>query len=188
METKKEIRKKIRKIRNERDPYEWQQFTEQLTGRVIRHPWFLEASDICIYVDVQGEAGTRLIMQEAWKLGKNVWLPRVSGSQMEFYLTTGLHELTSGAYGIPEPTGDRALNVPDALMIMPGVAFDQEGHRIGYGGGFYDRYLEAHPELITMALAFEDQILDTLPAEPHDIRPMIVVTEERILASCQESE
>ena len=181
LETKKEIRKRIVKLRKERDPYEWQCATRQITDLVISHPCFLEASDICIYADIKGEAGTRMIMQEAWKLGKHVWLPKVEDGDMEFYLTEGPDELVSGAYGIPEPSGNLVFKVPDALMIMPGVAFDLSGHRIGYGGGFYDRYLEKHVELTTMALAFEDQIFDTLPAEEHDICPMFIVTQKRII-------
>ena len=64
---------------------------------------------------------------------------------------------------------------------MPGVAFDEQCHRVGYGGGYYDRYLEKHPGLIHIALAFEFQIFPEVPSEEHDIRPEMIVTENRIL-------
>lgn len=65
----------------------------------------------------------------------------------------------------------------DALMIMPGVAFDRENHRVGYGGGFYDRFLEKHPDIRRVAVAFDFQILDQVPTEPTDICPQIIVTQ-----------
>ena len=67
-----------------------------------------------------------------------------------------------------------------ALMIMPGVAFDRANHRVGYGGGFYDRYLEKHPQLERVAIAFSFQMLPEVPTEPTDICPQIIVTEEEI--------
>ena len=67
------------------------------------------------------------------------------------------------------------------LIIMPGVAFDDDCRRIGHGGGYYDRYLAEHPDLRTVAVAFELQVQDKVPDEPHDIRPQFVVTEKRII-------
>ena len=99
---------------------------------------------------------------------------------MEFFLTESKDRLTVGAYGIQEPSGDIMYRGDSGLMIMPGVAFDEERHRIGFGGGYYDRYLERHPELFTMAIAFEDQVLPKIPADEHDIRPMLLVTQDRI--------
>ena len=108
---------------------------------------------------------------EAWKLGKSVWFPRVEGSEMNFYLVEQKEDLQPGAYGILEPTGEYKADGYDGLLIMPGVAFDEECHRIGYGGGFYDKYLEKHPDLHTIAVAFELQMYRELPFEEHDIKP-----------------
>ena len=102
---------------------------------------------------------------------------------MTFYRLEDFSQLKPGYFGIPEPEEGEAAEWEDALIIMPGVAFDRENHRVGYGGGFYDRFLEKHPGLTRMALAFGFQILESVPAESTDICPEIIVTEEEILRS-----
>ena len=178
METKKEIRHKIIRLRKEMDPLVWQDATNAITETIIRHPRFLEETDIYCYVNYNGEVGTEQIMEEAWKLGKHVWLPKVEGKEMEFYLAESREELQPGAYGILEPSDGHRADGAEGLMIMPGVAFDESGHRIGYGGGFYDKYLEKHPGLYAVAVAFELQMCPEIPYEEYDIRPQKVVTEE----------
>ena len=180
LETKKEIRHKIIRLRKEMDPLAWQEATKEITEKIIRHPRFLEETDIYCYVNYNGEVGTELLMEEAWKLGKHVWLPKVEGSEMEFYLVESRQELEPGAYGILEPARGQKADGKEGLMIMPGVAFDKDGHRIGYGGGFYDKYLEKHPELYAIAVAFELQKYPEIPWEEYDIRPQKIVTEECI--------
>lgn len=180
METKKEIRQHIISRRKEMDPLAWQEATQKITEKIINHPRFLEETDIYCYANYNGEVGTEQIMEEAWKLGKHVWLPKVEGREMEFYLVESRNELKPGAYGILEPVTDHKADGKEGLLIMPGVAFDEEGRRIGYGGGFYDKYLEKHPNLLTVAVAFELQIYQEIPCEEHDIKPRKVVTEEHI--------
>lgn len=180
METKKEIRHKIIGLRKEMDPLVWQQATNDITEKVISHPRFLEETDIYCYANYNGEAGTLHIMEEAWKLGKNVWLPKVEGNEMNFYLVENKDDLKPGAYGILEPVGTQMADGKDGLMIMPGVAFDEECHRIGYGGGFYDKYLKKHPDLHAVAIAFELQMYHELPCEEHDMKPEKIVTEKQI--------
>ena len=90
-------------------------------------------------------------------------------------------EVEPGYYGIPEPVSGEIVQWEDALMIMPGVAFDRQNHRVGYGGGFYDRYLEKHPRVKRVAAAFEFQLLPQVPTEPTDISPEIVVTEKQCI-------
>ena len=162
------------------DPLEWQQATNTITETVINHPLFLEATDIYCYANYNGETGTSAIMEEAWKLGKSVWFPKVEGSEMDFYLVEHKEDLQPGAYGILEPTGEYKADGYDGLLIMPGVAFDEECHRIGYGGGFYDRFLEKHPYITRVAVAFEFQMMSEVPVEPTDISSEIIVTEKEI--------
>ena len=137
------------------DPLVWQQTTNTITETVINHPLFLEATDIYCYANYNGETGTLAIMEEAWKLGKSVWFPRVEGGEMNFYLVEQKEDLRPGAYGILEPTGEYKADGYDGLLIMPGVAFDEECHRIGYGGGFYDRF----DSMVTVAPLVEALIL-----------------------------
>jgi len=102
-----------------------------------------------------------------------------------FYITSLENDLEEGYYGIREPYEKHAANESGdeekALMLMPGVAFDEERHRIGYGGGFYDRFLEAHPKLSRVALAFEFQVKESVPYEAFDICPEKIVTEKRVI-------
>ena len=177
METKKEIRHRILCLRKEMDPLLWQKATKEITEKIIRHPRFLEETDIYCYVNYNGEAGTEQILEEAWKLGKRVWLPKVEGKEMDFYLAESREELMPGAYGILEPSSEVKADGKEGLMIMPGVAFDAKRHRLGYGGGFYDKYLEKHPELYVVAIAFDYQICPEIPNEKYDILPQKVVTE-----------
>ena len=166
METKKSIRQIIRKQRKELDPIIWQSQTAEICRKTCELDIFREATDIYCYIDFGGEVGTRPLMLEAWKLGKTVWVPKVHGETMDF--------------GILEPDAGIPASADDGLMIMPGVAFDTNRNRVGYGGGYYDRYLESHPQLHTLALAFDMQVLFEVPAEEQDIKPQLLVTETNI--------
>lgn len=180
METKKSIRHIIRKQRKELDPMIWQSQTAEICRKTCELDVFREATDIYCYIDFGGEVGTRPLMLEAWKLGKTVWVPKVHGETMDFYEITSFDELKPGAYGILEPDAGIPASADDGLMIMPGVAFDTNRNRVGYGGGYYDRYLELHPQLHTLALAFDMQVLFEVPAEEQDIKPQLLVTETNI--------
>ena len=180
METKKSIRQIIGKQRKELDPIIWQSQTAEICRKTCELDVFREATDIYCYIDFGGEVGTRSLMLEAWKLGKTVWVPKVHGETMDFYEITSFDELKPGAYGILEPDAGIPASADDGLMIMPGVAFDTNRNRVGYGGGYYDRYLESHPQLHTLALAFDMQVLFEVPAEEQDIKPQILVTETNI--------
>lgn len=123
---------------------------------------------------------TGFMIEEAWKQGKEVAVPKVVGQDMVFYKLTDFAQLEKGYFGIPEPVRGEIVQWEDAMMIMPGVAFDLQNHRVGYGGGFYDRFLEKHPMIKRVAVAFEFQILPSVPTEPTDISPELIVTENTI--------
>ena len=178
METKQEIREQIRKLRSNIHADDWQTSTEAIAQKVIASDNFREATDIFCYMDFDGEVGTEHIIDEAWRLGKDIWLPKVCGGEMSFYLVESEKELVRGAFGILEPTGE-SERAPgdDGLVIIPGIAFDKHYNRIGYGKGYYDRYLSAHPNLFKLALAFDIQLVDKIPAEECDCRMDMIFTE-----------
>lgn len=180
METKKDIRKYIYGVRKKCTDQEIENWSRKITEKVLSHPAFIQAEKIMVYADYNHEVITRYIIEEAWKLKKEVAVPKVSGKDMIFYKLTDFSQLEEGYYGIPEPTKGQIADWQDALMIMPGVAFDRDNHRVGYGGGFYDRFLEKHPGLVRLAIAFEFQILAQVPVEPTDILPQIIITEEKL--------
>lgn len=183
METKREIRKKIRCLRKELEPELWREKTEEVFKRVISHPLYRQADTLYCYVDFNRETGTGLLMEHAWKLGKKVAVPRTWEEKMEFYYIRSFEELSPGGFGIPEPEEDPAAQAPGSrgLVIVPGVAFDEQGNRIGYGKGYYDRYLSHHPGLDTMAVAFEFQVYPSVPAEEFDRKMDVLITEKRTI-------
>ena len=180
MDTKREIRKKVFSLRAECSEDEIDKMSREITEKVISLPVFKQAERILAYADYNHEVKTGYLIEEAWKAGKKVAVPKVVGKDMVFYKLTDFSQLKPGYYNIPEPASWEMIQWTDALMIMPGVAFDRRNHRVGYGGGFYDRYLEKHPDLKRIAVGFSFQVFPEVPAEPTDICPQILVTENEI--------
>ena len=149
-----------------------------ITKRVAALPEFCQAERIMAYADYNHEVMTGFLIEEAWKVGKEVAVPKVVGKDMVFYRLTDFEQLAPGYFGIPEPVEGEIVHWDQALMIMPGVAFDRKNNRVGYGGGFYDRFLEKNPDILRVAVAFDFQILDQVPVWPTDIYPQIIVTEK----------
>ena len=178
MDTKKEIRKKVFAARKQRTDAWVEEMSKAITQRVVALPAFKHADRILAYADYNHEVITEYLIEEAWKAGKEVAVPKVVGKDMVFYKLTDFSQLEPGYFQIPEPASGEIVEWPTALMIMPGVAFDRENHRVGYGGGFYDRYLEKHPDIQRVAVAFSFQMFDQVPTERTDICPQILVTEE----------
>ena len=181
MEEKKEIRKKIFKARKEHTDAWIRENSLRITEALTQLPEYRNAERIMAYADYNHEVITRYIIEQAWKDGKEVAVPKVFGKDMVFYRLTDFSQLESGYFGIPEPKEDgETVSWEEAMMVMPGVAFDRANHRVGYGGGFYDRFLEKHPQIRSVAVAFEFQMMPEVPTGPTDISPEIIVTEEEI--------
>ena len=182
MESKKDIRNQVLAKRMDLSEVEWASKSANICEKVIAHPMFVTAEEIYCYIDFRNEVGTRKIIEKAWSLGKKVAVPKVTGSSMEFYCIQSFDELSPGSWGIPEPNPETVACGKNVLVIMPGAVFDANKHRIGYGKGYYDKYLANHFDYQTLALAFELQMLENIPADEHDICPQFIVTEERIYA------
>lgn len=159
--------------------------SRKITARITEHPFFQEAAQIFCYVSFREEVETEGILQAAWASGKRTAVPKVTGQHsMEFFYIDSMDELEPGYQGILEPVTDRRAVVKNGdesavLLIMPGAAFDRNGYRIGYGGGYYDAYLERYPDCRRIAAAFELQMLENLPVKAHDRKVDAVITEER---------
>lgn len=187
METgKTEIRKAVLRKRNALSPGERERGSVLVTERILGHQWYYRAEYLLCFVSCGSEISTWEILQEALKSGKKVYVPRVTQgavSEMHFYRIRTLDELTEGYRGIPEPVGDTEEYVYTAdraehtLMLMPGVAFDKFRNRIGYGKGFYDKYLadKANLQLYTIAIGYKCQLVEELPVSDTDIRPYQVI-------------
>lgn len=179
MESKKDIRKRVLAIRENLTDKEWEENSRQIYDKVTSHPFFLQANTIYCYIDYRREVATRAVIEYAWKLGKKVAVPKVVGDEMHFCEIKSFEELECGYKGIQEPKSQISANDDEALVIMPGAAFDISCHRIGYGKGYYDKYLHVHPKQKTIGIAFELQMLEKVPSEEYDVCPDIIITEEK---------
>jgi 5-formyltetrahydrofolate cyclo-ligase len=153
----------------------------RIQQRVVMLPAFEQAEIVALYSPILNEVFTEEIFHEALRQGKTVAYPRVVGERLDFVSVAAPSELSPGAFGVLEPTGSMLLppNVLD-LVLVPGVAFDVGGNRLGYGKGFYDRILggTGRPAL-SIGLCFEMQVVKRLPVEDHDACLDILITEER---------
>ncbi|MBR4864958.1 MAG: 5-formyltetrahydrofolate cyclo-ligase [Oscillospiraceae bacterium] len=133
-------------------------------------PAYQAAKTIYGYLPYNQEVRTVPMLERALQEGKRVAVPKVYGEEMKFIYITDLSAVEKGYAGIPEPVADEPVaDDPTALVLMPGLAFDPEGHRIGYGGGFYDRFLAEEPNHPTVALCYDFQVLPKLETEEFDI-------------------
>lgn len=131
---------------------------------------YKQAKTVYGYLPYNQEVRTVPILAQALRDGKAVAVPKVYGDTMRFILLSDLGAVAKGYSGIPEPIADGPVATDEtALVLMPGLAFDPQGNRMGYGGGFYDKFLEAEPNHPTVALCYDFQILPHLDTEDHDI-------------------
>ncbi len=143
---------------------------------------FLEAQSIAMYSPVKREVDTAVLFDLAIGLGKRVYFPKVFGSDLRFFQVEKFADMQPGTFGVLEPVSSVVAVTPNFdLMIIPGVAFDIHGNRLGYGKGYYDRWLAASRPRVTVGLAFDLQIVNGLPAETHDQRLDFIATETRFI-------
>ena len=181
--TKKEIRAIVKKNRREATPEQIRENSNEICKQFLNLPEYKEAKVVFAYMDCKNEVETKMVIEQCWRDGKTVAVPKVFGEIMKYYVITSYDDLEEGYFGIPEPKHEMLQKIvcEDGLMILPGVAFDISRHRVGYGGGFYDRYLEAHPNMKKIAFAFEFQMFEAVPFEVFDRQPEKIITEKRII-------
>lgn len=188
--TKQEARARMKRRRQELGEEERRKRNQRILENVI---YFLEKQGkewFFPFVSYGTEADTKgLITYVLQNTEMKVAVPRVeqcAGNEqegrMEFYRITSLAELKTGFQGIPEPVGKNPVIAADGVMLLPGLAFDRMLHRVGYGGGYYDRYLERCDSagLVTAAAAFDFQIVEQIESEQYDISPQWLITDSGI--------
>ena len=154
-----------------------------MADRIIGHQWFYRAEVLLTFVNYGSEISTEEIIIEALRKGKKVFVPKIVGADMLFYRIESLEELEEGYKGIREPAGNTECFDYDVykdsrmLMLMPGVAFDVYGNRMGYGKGFYDRFL-ADKELLqtySIGIGYACQRVEQVPVDEYDRKPYQVI-------------
>ena len=219
---KKDVRKNVLAVRDAIPAADKAQYDASIREIIMGMEEYRDAEAILAYVSYRSEVDTTMLIRQALADGKYVFAPKVSGNEMEFWQISSLEDLREGYRGILEPV--QSITFPDwirerrntanidavidkaegcvpegckVIMWMPGAVFDRERHRIGYGGGFYDRYLNRLMQqsgitdsadqigtqlgrfiLTTAALAYSCQVLEQIPYEEHDMKPDMLITEE----------
>ena len=167
---KKELRRSIRERKRAMTEEEIVSRSEKLGVLFAQSESYKNAKTIYGYLPYNQEVRTVPMLEHALRDGKRVAVPKVYGDEMKFLYLDDLTKVSKGYAGIPEPIADGPVADDEtALVLMPGLAFDPQGHRIGYGGGFYDKFLAAEPNHPTLALCYEFQLLPELDTEEHDI-------------------
>ncbi len=167
---KKALRAQIREKKRAMSEAQIAEKSRLLAQKLYQSEQYRQASTVYGYLPYNQEVRTTPVLEQALRDGKRVAVPKVYGEEMRFIYIADLSCVEKGYAGIPEPVEDAPVaDDPKAMVLMPGLAFDPEGHRIGYGGGFYDKFLEQEPEHPTVALCYDFQVLPKLETEEHDI-------------------
>lgn len=205
--TRSEIRSYQKELRDKLSDSDRQAMSAAITERLMQTEEYRNCTRLFSYVSFRSEVDTRELLHHAMVSRKEVFIPRVEPQGMEFYRTRQLEGLIISSYGIPEPPASEEdrfrpenlsettnmtsgnmvshrnevshLNNPVRnLMLLPGLAFDPEGNRIGYGAGYYDKYLGFYgaEAFYKIALAFDFQVLDRIEAMEHDIKADMIIT------------
>ena len=196
MISKEKVRKKAVETRDSIDEESRQQKSEEIAKKILEADWFKEADIVLSYHAFRSEVEVDALNRAVLTQGKKLYLPKtyVKEKQIRFFEITDLSKLKRGYQKIWEPTGEEPEfsfetvkeEQKKVLMIMPGTAYDARGYRMGYGGGYYDRYLNAHEEwkmidFMTVFAAFSEQKMILIPGERCDVKPDVIVTEKEIM-------
>jgi len=187
MDGKGEIRRRILKLRNAMTPEEIQAKSGKIVQRLKELREIRESSTLMVYLSFGSEVVTDELIVWGWDAGKRIVVPLCCPETRELMpcRINGFDELETGHYGIREPKASHLQPVPqreiDAVLI-PAVAFDRRGCRVGYGGGYYDRFLPEVPRAAKIGAAFACQIVAEIPADPYDVTVDRIVTEKGIIS------
>jgi len=177
---KRSLRNEILAKRKAQGEGKWKEKSARMAESLAGLEEFRAAGVIAVYLSVNGEVDTSGIIEAARKMGKEVCVPAVGeGGAMCLVLHGESDEMGRGKYGIPEPLGKPEQHHVD-IVIVPGVVFDKFGHRIGMGGGYYDKYLKDR-KCVNIGICFDFQLVEKIPNELHDVPMDIIITEREVL-------
>ncbi|MCR5278817.1 MAG: 5-formyltetrahydrofolate cyclo-ligase [Lachnospiraceae bacterium] len=185
---KSSIRSELRAKREALAPKLWQDYSNQIQKTILQSRIYRECDILMAYADINNEVGTLTLCEDALIAGKEVYFPKVlenfNEARMEFYRVNNTNELTPGFQSICEPLGEvtRAFDYNKSkdckiLMVVPGIAFDREGNRLGYGKGYYDNFLRNKEKIMKVGICFSMQVLDSVPYTKNDLKVNYIVSE-----------
>lgn len=183
--SKRELREKFLKVRSELDVKSVEQFSENISNKIINSLFFQNADKIAIYIPSKNEVNIRKVIERAWSLGKTILVPKIehNTNKMRFYKIASWEELRLGKFQILEPIvgEEKPFPIGDIeVMLIPGIVFDYNGNRIGYGKGYFDRYLYlSSPYIYKVGVCYNFQVVDELPILDHDYAMDKIITEKQ---------
>ena len=182
---KKELRNHLISLRKQKSKQFIFENSEKISNNLLSLPAFQDSTHILFYVSYNGEVHTHNLIKKAFSLHKKVYVPisKTKNHTLSISKLQQFNDLIPGTYAILEPKKEKRNFVPlkqVETIIVPGVGFDHNGHRLGQGGGFYD-WLFTHTNATSIGLAFEFQIQHKIPVEPHDQQVDCIVTEKRVI-------
>lgn len=181
--SKNAIRKRILSRRDALSTPEIASLSQEVAAQFLASSAYAAATTLVLYCSIRSEVATAGIFTAALQAGKRVLYPRTVGTTLEFVAVETLETLEVSRFGICEPRSGEAVSLAKIdLIVLPGVAFDEKGIRLGYGLGCYDRALAAVERPTLVGLAYDFQVVAALPREEHDIPVDFVVTERTILS------
>lgn len=183
MNNKKSVRNHILEIRDNISKEDKVYLDGRLKNRVLSLDIIREAPVVFAYVSFKSEVDTHQIIESLISRGQRVAVPKIQDGVMMFYEIHSMDDLESGTMGILEPIVCEDEIVPQMhdVILVPGVVFDKRLYRIGYGGGFYDKYMAVHKNIKTVGLAYDIQIVDSIAIEPWDRGVDIILTEKQMI-------
>ena len=175
--TKHELRAHIRAAKRQHSKEQLADFSKTLCDNILKMPAYQSAHTLILYSPLNDEMDVSPIINDAYANGKLVLLPKVVGDDLELRIYKGVESLERGAFGILEPMGEVFFDDDNVdVAIIPGMAFDRLGNRLGRGKGYYDRLLPRLRNTYKIGVCFPFQFLDDIPSEAHDVKMDCVVS------------
>ena len=169
--TKQEIREQVRLLKRQHTPEQLRRMSQTIIDRLLSHPRVRQAHALLLYHSLPDEVYTHEAVRQLFSEGKQVFLPAINDKgEMEIRAYQGEESLQTGDFNILQPSSltPHPASLP-SLAVIPGVAFDRRGNRLGRGKGYYDRFLSTNNSIYTIGICFPFQFMENIPAEPHDI-------------------
>lgn len=184
--TKQELRCEFLKIRRAAAPGQREQWNRRITELFADWPIYQQCRSVMFYVAMPDETATAGLIEDALHRGKQVYAPLLADQygEMSAAVIGSLQDLVTGKYGLKMPPPDSATLAAGEsidLIVVPGVAFDRTGNRLGMGAGYYDRFFSRTRHAVRLGLAWECQVVAEAPCEPHDVRMHYLLTEAGLI-------